>query len=120
VPSSSPRRSFFLPLRHPLDFSERHDEHCHVDFALDCTTRSLFLMPVIELLVLPMATSMVAAFEARAYALAATPALRQGRRVPSQGRGVIREILVDRRLNARALSSVGSGRISRSPAGIAG
>ncbi|MBE2257668.1 MAG: type II toxin-antitoxin system RatA family toxin [Rhodobacteraceae bacterium] len=52
-------------------FSPLDDEHCHVDFALDCETSSLFLMPVIQLLVLPMATSMVTAFETRAHALAA-------------------------------------------------
>jgi coenzyme Q-binding protein COQ10 len=52
-------------------FSPQGDDHCHVDFALDCTTRSPFLMPVIEMLVMPMATGMVTAFEARAHALAA-------------------------------------------------
>ena len=52
-------------------FSTLGDDHCHVDFALDCATRSLFLRPVIDMLVLPMAASMVAAFEARAHALAA-------------------------------------------------
>ncbi|WP_291993252.1 type II toxin-antitoxin system RatA family toxin [Candidatus Accumulibacter sp. ACC003] len=51
-------------------FTPLPDDQCHVDFALDCETRSLFLMPVIELLVLPMAKSMVGAFEARAHALA--------------------------------------------------
>ena len=51
-------------------FSPLGDGHCHVDFALDCETRSLFLTPVIRLLVLPMATTMVGAFEARAHALA--------------------------------------------------
>jgi len=52
-------------------FSPLADDHCHVDFALDCETRSLWLMPVIQLLTLPMATTMVSAFEARAHALAA-------------------------------------------------
>ncbi|HCZ13913.1 MAG TPA: type II toxin-antitoxin system RatA family toxin [Accumulibacter sp.] len=52
-------------------FSPLADDHCHVDFALDCETRSLWLMPVIQLLILPMATTMVSAFEARAHALAA-------------------------------------------------
>lgn len=51
-------------------FSPLGDNHCHVDFALDCTTRSPFLMPVIQMLVLPMATGMVTAFEGRAHALA--------------------------------------------------
>ncbi|MBK7952501.1 MAG: type II toxin-antitoxin system RatA family toxin [Candidatus Accumulibacter sp.] len=52
-------------------FSALGDDHCHVDFALDCTSRSLFLFPVVEMLVLPMAASMVTAFETRAHALAA-------------------------------------------------
>lgn len=51
-------------------FAPLGEAHCRVDFALDCETRSLLLMPVIELLILPMATSMVSAFEARAHALA--------------------------------------------------
>lgn len=51
-------------------FAPLGEAHCQVDFALDCETRSLFLMPVIQLLILPMATSMVSAFEARALALA--------------------------------------------------
>ena len=52
-------------------FTALADDRCHVDFALDCATRSLFLMPVIELLVMPMAAGMVSAFENRAHALAA-------------------------------------------------
>ena len=51
-------------------FASLGDRRCHVDFALNCETRSLWLMPVVQLLVLPMASSMVAAFEARAQALA--------------------------------------------------
>lgn len=51
-------------------FSPLDSDHCHVDFTLDCETNSFFLMPMIELLVLPMAVSMVAAFEARAHTLA--------------------------------------------------
>jgi hypothetical protein len=31
-------------------FSPLADDRCHVDFALDCETRSLFLMPVIQLM----------------------------------------------------------------------
>lgn len=54
-------------------FSPLGDQHCHVDFTLNCETRSIFLMPVIQLLILPMATSMVAAFEARSHALVAEP-----------------------------------------------
>jgi coenzyme Q-binding protein COQ10 len=51
-------------------FSPLGEDRCHVDFTLDCETNSFFLMPIIELLVLPMAVSMVAAFEARAQTLA--------------------------------------------------
>ena len=51
-------------------FAPLADDHCHVNFALDCATRSLFLRPVVEMLILPMAASMVTAFEARAHALA--------------------------------------------------
>ena len=52
-------------------FSPLGEDQCHVDFALDCATRSLFLGPVIQVLLMPMAVSMVPAFEARAQALAA-------------------------------------------------
>ncbi|MBP6708869.1 MAG: type II toxin-antitoxin system RatA family toxin [Candidatus Accumulibacter sp.] len=55
-------------------FSALGERHCHVEFALDCAARSLFLIPVIEMLVLPMASSMVSAFETRAHALAANAA----------------------------------------------
>jgi len=51
-------------------FSPLAEDHCHVDFTLDCEARSLFLIPVIQVLIMPMATSMVSAFEARAHALA--------------------------------------------------
>jgi len=51
-------------------FTPLDEDSCHVDFTLDCKSASFFLMPVIQLLVLPMATSMVDAFEARAHALA--------------------------------------------------
>lgn len=61
-------------------FSPLADDHCHVDFTLDCETRSFFLMPIVQLLVLPMATSMVAAFEARAHALAGDATLPHMRR----------------------------------------
>ena len=64
-------------------FSPLGDDHCHVDFALDCATRSLFLRPVIDMLVLPMATSMVAAFEARAHALAAKAGVADSVRKPT-------------------------------------
>ena len=43
-------------------FAPLGDDRCHVDFTLDCETNSFFLMP--------MAISMVAAFEARAHMLA--------------------------------------------------
>ncbi len=52
-------------------FTPLGDDRCQVDFALDCETRSLLLMPVIQLMVVPMAAGMVSAFEARAHALAA-------------------------------------------------
>lgn len=52
-------------------FTPLGDNRCHVDFKLDCETRSPFLMPVIQLMVMPMAAGMVSAFEARAHALAA-------------------------------------------------
>lgn len=55
-------------------FSPLGDDHCRVDFALDCASDSFFLMPVINMLVLPMGATMVAAFEARARALAANAA----------------------------------------------
>ncbi len=51
-------------------FAPLGEDRCHVDFTLDCETNSFFLMPMIELLVLPMAVSMVAAFDARAHTLA--------------------------------------------------
>lgn len=66
-------------------FSSLQENHCHVDFVLDCRTRSLFLMPVIEMLVLPMAASMVGAFEARAHSLAARPGLPESRTDRGQG-----------------------------------
>jgi coenzyme Q-binding protein COQ10 len=58
-------------------FSPLAYDHCHVDFTLDCVMRSFFLMPVVEMLILPMASSMVSAFELRAHALAATAAVRR-------------------------------------------
>ena len=64
-------------------FSAVRENHCHVDFVLDCKTRSLFLMPVIEMLVLPMAASMVGAFEARAHSLAARSRVPENR--PARG-----------------------------------
>ena len=51
-------------------FAPLGEDRCHVDFTLDCEPVSFFLIPVIQLLVLPMATSMVDAFEARVHALA--------------------------------------------------
>jgi coenzyme Q-binding protein COQ10 len=51
-------------------FTPLGDDRCQVDFALDCETRSLLLMPVIQLMVVPMAAGMVSAFETRARALA--------------------------------------------------
>ncbi len=52
-------------------FTPLGDDCCHVDFALDCESRSLLLVPVIQLMIVPMAAGMVSAFEARAHALAA-------------------------------------------------
>ncbi|MDS4053611.1 type II toxin-antitoxin system RatA family toxin [Accumulibacter sp.] len=51
-------------------FAPLTDERCQVDFVLDCEMRSFFLMPVIQMLLLPMASGMVSAFEARAQRLA--------------------------------------------------
>jgi len=51
------------------DFSPLGDDRCQVDFSLDCETRLLLLKPVMQMLIMPMATSMVSAFEARANAL---------------------------------------------------
>ena len=53
------------------DFAPLADDRCQVDFAFDCELRSLFLMPVLQMLILPMAGSMVSAFERRAHFLAA-------------------------------------------------
>lgn len=52
------------------NFSALDNGHCQVDFTLDCETRSLLLRPVMQVLIMPMATSMVSAFETRAHALA--------------------------------------------------
>ena len=56
------------------NFAPLADDRCQVDFALDCELRSLFLMPVLQVLILPMAGSMVSAFERRAHLLAAQAA----------------------------------------------
>lgn len=53
------------------DFSPLADDRCRVDFTVDCQARSLLLLPLVQIAVLPMATSMVDAFERRAHALAA-------------------------------------------------
>lgn len=42
---------------------------CHVDFSLRCTTASLLLRPVIEVVLAEAAQSIVSAFERRAYAM---------------------------------------------------
>lgn len=52
-------------------FSPLSNSHCHVDFALECQARSPFLLPIVSMLLLPMAASMVSAFEGRAHSLAA-------------------------------------------------
>lgn len=51
-------------------FSTTREGHCRVDFSLDCEARQLLLKPIVELMVMPMATTMVAAFEQRALELA--------------------------------------------------
>lgn len=57
-------------------FSPLAEDRCQVDFALDCEMRSLFLMPVMQMLLLPMATGLVSAFETRARHLASRQAVR--------------------------------------------
>lgn len=52
-------------------FSPLADDCCQVDFAVDCEAASFFLLPFVQMVVLSMAGQMVAAFEARAHALAA-------------------------------------------------
>jgi coenzyme Q-binding protein COQ10 len=59
-------------------FAPLAEDRCQVDFALDCELRSLFLMPVLQMLILPMAGSMVGAFERRARLLAAQAAAHPG------------------------------------------
>ncbi|HPT50057.1 MAG TPA: type II toxin-antitoxin system RatA family toxin [Accumulibacter sp.] len=49
-------------------FSPLADDRCQVDFAIDCEASSFFLLPFVQMVVLPMAGQMVAAFEARALA----------------------------------------------------
>lgn len=63
-------------------FAALGEDNCHVDFTLDCESPSFFLIPVIQLLVLPMAASMVDAFEARAHALAGDAGRREAPRAP--------------------------------------
>lgn len=60
-------------------FSPTPENHCRVDFALDCEARNLFLRPIVELIVMPMASSMVAAFEARARGLTSDEEASTGR-----------------------------------------
>ena len=50
-------------------FSPTPEGHCRVEFALDCEARQLLLTPIVELMVMPMASTMVDAFEARAHEL---------------------------------------------------
>lgn len=51
-------------------FARIGEDHCHIDFTVDCETDSFFLMPLVWMLVMPTAVGMVAAFEARAHWLA--------------------------------------------------
>lgn len=62
------------------NFSALDGGQCQVDFELDCETRLLLLKPVMKVLIMPMATSMVSAFEARAHALAKKAGLSDARR----------------------------------------
>lgn len=62
------------PFRHfevKWAFTPVSPTRCQVDFALDCEAASLLLIPFVQMVVVPLATTMVAAFEGRADALAA-------------------------------------------------
>ncbi|MCB1856875.1 MAG: type II toxin-antitoxin system RatA family toxin [Gammaproteobacteria bacterium] len=50
-------------------FETGPDGSCLVDFLLDCEARSIFLRPMLDLLLLDTARSTVGAFERRAHAL---------------------------------------------------
>lgn len=63
-------------------FAPLGDDRCHVDFSVDCEADSPFLLPVIRMLVLPLAVSMVAAFEARALRLAGDAGRREAHGEP--------------------------------------
>lgn len=67
------RSLWYLDIR--WDFSPLADQRCRVDFTVDCQARALFLLPLIQIAVLPMATSMVQAFERRAHVLARSGSL---------------------------------------------
>lgn len=43
--------------------------HCRVDFALNCEASSLMLIPFVQMVIVPLAATMVAAFEARALTI---------------------------------------------------
>lgn len=51
-------------------FVPHGEDHCRVDFAFNCLARSLFLIPFVETMMLPMAATMVGAFESQAHRLA--------------------------------------------------
>lgn len=61
------------------EFSPVDDTHCQVAFSLDCEVRMLLLKPVIQMLIMPMATTMVFAFERRAEKLARKVGEKKGR-----------------------------------------
>lgn len=54
-------------------FTPTPEGQCRIDFALDCEVRSIFLKPVSEMLVGPMALTMVNAFVQRARAITPAP-----------------------------------------------
>lgn len=66
VSSDPPFRRFVVDWH----FTSVDATHCQVDFALDCEAGSLLLIPFVQMVVVPLAATMVAAFEARADALA--------------------------------------------------
>ena len=63
------------PFRHfevKWEFTPLGPTRCQVDFSLDCEAGSLLLIPFVQMVVVPLGATMVAAFEGRANALAAS------------------------------------------------
>jgi coenzyme Q-binding protein COQ10 len=54
------------------DFSPSADGVCRVDLSLECEVAFPFFQPILDLMMIPTAAAMVAAFENRARALAAS------------------------------------------------